>query len=169
MAEGWIDPVLFGEGNPEWIPRVLVRRQGTTPPLDTTFVSVIEPYERKPNLRVIERLPLSASDGAMLPPSSVGIQLNRGEGRNDIFLMADRDYTNELAMPEIGFRFRGELALLTLGPAGLERAALCNAETLEAGLIKVQIKPGTEFVEIVFEVTGPRVVAGPADALEPPQ
>mgnify|MGYP003476900605 CR=1 FL=1 len=56
ICEAWVDTGIYGEAS-EWIPRVMIRRKGDAG-LESTFVSVIEPYEgaskiAKKNLTVL--------------------------------------------------------------------------------------------------------------------
>jgi hypothetical protein len=45
-AESWIDTSGIGDVDGSWIPTVLTRRQAQNGPLASTFVGIVEPYER---------------------------------------------------------------------------------------------------------------------------
>ena len=87
-CEGWVSAGGF-EGQQEvWIPRVLVRRQGP-PPLASTFVGIIEPYERVPHIAGIHRLPLETPEGEAYPDSNVALEVCLADGRRDLIVCAD--------------------------------------------------------------------------------
>ena len=68
-----------------WIPTVMVRRQSKQGPLESTFVSVLEPYQNKPLIQSIQRLPLEGPAGDLL----VAIQVQLADGRRDLITLTD--------------------------------------------------------------------------------
>ena len=166
LAEAWIDPKQFGEGNPEWIPCVMARRTADSAPLDSMFVSVIEPYEGDPKIQTVRRLTLQGDDGAPLSPSWVGIALGRKDGRTDVFLQADPASGGGCVVPDTGIRFKGDIAHFVLGAGGLERAAVCRTSRIEAGGVQLDIDPAAEMVEVCILPEGVRVVAGERKAVQ---
>ncbi len=78
-AEAWVSVSGYNwatEGT--WIPRVMVRRQSDEAPLASTFVAVIEPYDRNSKLGQIRRL--------QLPGGNVAIEIQLVDGRRDLFV-----------------------------------------------------------------------------------
>lgn len=164
LCEAWIDAAGFA-GSPEWIPRVMVRRTTETEPLNSAFVSVIEPYEGPRKLAAITRLPLETIESQALPDAFVGIEIARADGRKDVCLIVDGRGMAEMVEPKNHIAFRGQVALATLGPNGLERVALCYADRFQVGQTAVTLAPNATFAELVFTPEGVRQVAGAQDAV----
>jgi len=160
LCEGWIDPGLFGKGNPEWIPRVMVRRTAETEPLASTFVGVIEPYERERTVRTIRRLPLQTAAAEPLPDTYAAVEVGRTGSRRDICIIADVENMSEVVEPGNDIRMLGELALVTIGPNGVERLALCNGQRIRVGNLTLSLKQPAGFVELVFDKPGATLAAG---------
>ena len=94
-CEGWVSVGSF-EGNREaWIPRVMVRRRGQ-PPLASTFVGVIHPYERIPQITGIRRLTLETPAGEVYPEANVALEVRLADGRQDLIACADVENPLEL-------------------------------------------------------------------------
>ena len=85
-AEGWVAVGLYGGTAEAWIPRVIVRRRTDQPPLASTFVSVIEPYEKQPLITQIRRLELATDEGQPCPDSDVALELRLADGRRDVWV-----------------------------------------------------------------------------------
>ena len=67
-AESWISASRgYDDVAETWIPTVMVRRQTDAGPLASTFVAIIEPYEGRPLIQSVRRLPLRDAAGAELP------------------------------------------------------------------------------------------------------
>lgn len=166
LAEAWIDASQYGKGNFEWIPCVMVRRTSDAAPLDSMFVSVIEPYDTRAKIGQVRRVPLFADDGAPLPASCVAIELVRADGRHDWFIQTDAASGSDCVLREADVRFSGDAAHLTFGAQGLERAALCRAATLEAGDIRMGLDAAAELVEAAFSSEGVTILAGDAKNIQ---
>jgi len=76
---------MYSSTTEAWIPRVLTRRSGEAP-LTSTFAAVIEPYEGRPNIAAIRRLPLTDAAGNACPDATVGIEVTLADGRRDLFI-----------------------------------------------------------------------------------
>ncbi|MCP4645268.1 MAG: hypothetical protein GY851_32800, partial [bacterium] len=150
LADGWIDVAGYG-GVEEWIPRVMVRRSTEDEYLNSTFVSVIEPYERERTLKAIRRLPLESLNAGVLPDPFVGVCVERADGKKDVWLIVDGRGPAEMGEPEHDIYLRGQIAVATFGANGLERLALCNAEHARVGQISVMLgQGGCDIVELTF-------------------
>jgi hypothetical protein len=57
-----------------WIPAIMVRREAAQGPLTSTFVSVLEPYEGKPFIAGIRRL----------PAAEPVLEITLADGRKDV-------------------------------------------------------------------------------------
>ena len=155
----------YGEGKPEWLPRIMVRRRGEETPLASTFVSVIEPHEGTARLRSLRRLTLQTPAGAALPESHVGVEFERDDGRRDIAVFADpasgdAGQPPEVCVAEHDMTLRGEVAFVTLGDGGVERLALSRAEAARVDAVDVQFYGPTDYIEMVFDGSGARVIRG---------
>ncbi|HOL26676.1 MAG TPA: heparinase II/III family protein [Phycisphaerae bacterium] len=90
-AESWVSTGGFTSLEEAWTPSVCVRRQGGVAPLASTFVSVIEPYRKAPNLRQIRRLSLETQAGVAWPESHVAVEITLADGRRDLLIVADAE------------------------------------------------------------------------------
>jgi oligo-alginate lyase len=67
LCEGWISTGGFNETKESWLPRVMIRRQGTATPLGSIFLSIIEPYKQHRAIQHIARkqntLDIALTDG----------------------------------------------------------------------------------------------------------
>ncbi|MBN1417376.1 MAG: heparinase II/III family protein [Planctomycetes bacterium] len=171
VAEGWVAVGMYGGTADAWIPRILVRRRAAQAPLRSTFAGVIEPYEETSNIAEIRRLELRASDGEVLPDGYVALGLRLAGGRRDILVSVDvagaRDPLLPVIEKESGLRLEGDLCLVRLGSDGKpRRIVLCRTRSLRVGDLIVRAKGEEASVEIDLEGGAPRIVAGPADAVE---
>jgi hypothetical protein len=148
-AEGWVMTGAYDMGGEEaWIPRVMVRRQNggdvATRPLCSTFVSVIEPYEKSSNIAGIRRLPLVCSSGAEYSDANVALEIEFIDGRRDLFIAPDVENPLRVSpsltedrvvvQPEWGVRLDGEMCLLRRDQAGtMHEIALCRGTFVSAG------------------------------------
>jgi hypothetical protein len=136
-----------------WIPTILTRRQSSHGPLTSTFVAVLEPYERQPRLRSIRRLDLETPGGKKLGDSHVAIELSLDDGRRDVWIAADaEDPVNIIYERTHALQLRGELAFGRWNPAGaLELLAAAGAASVTAGDVKIEPKGKAGLVEFSFE------------------
>lgn len=89
LAECWINAGGYATNNATWIPRIMTRRQSNEAPLASTFVAVIEPYEKRSNIKSIRRLPLTTPDGALYPDNNVAVELQLTDCRKDLIIAPD--------------------------------------------------------------------------------
>jgi len=173
----------FGGTAEAWIPSVLVCRRAVQPPLVSTFIGVIEPYEGRSNIAAIRRLALEDSEETPCPDGHVGIEIQLADGRRDLYLSRDIEHrpatpsastdgarvvgpATQLVEKESNTRFEGDLCLVRFNAAQhAERALLCRAKSLRVGDLFVRSKNAEASFEICLEnIDGP-VVAGQADAV----
>jgi hypothetical protein len=153
-----------------WIPTVMTRHQAKEGPLASTFVSVLEPYEKTARLTRIRRLPLETPQGAACGDSSVAVEIQLASGASDLFIAADAGdpLAAAVVQKESGVRLSGEMALIRKSAAGkVESIAVCEGEFVSAGEIVLRLKKKTGFVEVAFENRRARVRSGePQDVQE---
>ena len=105
LCEAWVSIGGYNKNEEAWVPRVMVRRRAKEPPLASTFVALIEPYEDKSRIAAIRRLPLQTPQGTALPDSDVAVEIQLADGRRDLFVAADVEkpvITKPPALPEAG-------------------------------------------------------------------
>jgi hypothetical protein len=113
----------------------MVRRRAPQAPLASTFVSVLEPYEKTSRIRSIRRL----KD----PDVVVDVELLSGE--------ADR------------WRVSGDTLVWVRRAAGIPaRIALCHTSRFEDSGLKVNLRGAAPFVELELRDGRARVVGGDA-------
>jgi len=164
-------PISFAWAEGARIPYIMTRRRSKQAPLLSTFVGIIEPYERNSNIKGIRRLPLEADEGASYPDSNAAVEIQLADGRRDLFVAADvenplgqkpaRAENEVLVQREWGLRLDGELCLARRNADGrVERLALCRAKSVSIGELTVTLKKRTDLVEIVFNKEEPFFAAG---------
>jgi hypothetical protein len=178
VCEGWIAIGGYNENEEVWIPRVMTRRRASAGPLASTFVSVIEPYEKAPGIARLRRLPLETPDGTAFPNSNVAVEAQLADGRRDLFVTADVENPNglkpsqasgdPLVQKEWNLRLDGEMCWARRDAGGVvKRLALCRGRSVTVGGVALTLKPGTAFVEIAFEKGKASIVSGrPEDVAE---
>jgi hypothetical protein len=158
-AESWISASRgYDEVGETWIPTVMVRRQAEAGPLESTFVGVIEPYEGRPLIRSVRRLPLRDAAGAALPDGYVALEITLADGRRDVVLSAAvdgaaaRDGSRIMALDGLGLRTDAELVLIRTGRDGrTDRVALARGTLLELGDTKLKTDRPVGFLEISLD------------------
>jgi hypothetical protein len=139
-CEGWIndaDPSVTAEA---WISRVMVRRQSVAAPLASTFVSVIEPYEKQSNIAHIRRLPLER-DGDV----AIGITLQ--DGHRDTILSSDGAPSSR-SLNAFDVALDGELWWVRRGPRNdVERIVLCRGRQVRTPGKIATMPIRTDFLE----------------------
>lgn len=149
--EGWyVQGVAQGIGE-HWVPRLMVRRQGTPgAPLASTFVGVIEPYIGQRKIQAIRRIDGNAArpDGAEQPDAVIEVQL--ADGRRDVIVLQPG---RGPGIPAV--QVHGHGAFLRYDAAGrIVRLATIHARHLKAGDIELRIEPYSRALELAFEERG---------------
>jgi hypothetical protein len=171
IAEAWVAVGLFGGTADAWIPSVLIRRRTAQPPLASTFVGILEPYEGEPRLGVIRRLKLEDSDGAACSDAHVGIEVRLPGGGRDIFIALNveagsTDHPTPVIEKENGLWFDGDLCLVRIADSKqAKQVLLCRGRSLRAGELFVQAKDEEACLEIDLRDAANPIVAGPAGAV----
>jgi hypothetical protein len=176
VAEGWVNAGLYGDVAESWIPRVLVRRRAAKAPLASTFVSILEPYEKGPTVAGVGRLAVQTADGKAAVDSHVAVEIRLAGGRRDVLVAADVEDRPSLRVAvaagstgqqDAALRLEGELALVRWNAAGrLQRVVLCRGTSLAVAGLAVHVKRPADCVELAFGEGRRRVVAGPPDGVE---
>jgi len=139
LAEGWVVVGIYKSSEEIWIPRVVVRRQNAqdAPPLESTFVGVLEPYEGNRFIGSIRRLPVQTPEGTAVGGTHTALLLELADGRRDIVIVRDRlDAAATRVAVEANPQTRtdGEIAMVRLDAQGnVVYTALCGGSLLESG------------------------------------
>ena len=177
-AEAWVNRRGHAGADEIWIPRIMVRRQASQAPLASTFVGIIEPYERKSNITKIRRLQLETPDGKRYPDANVAVEIQLIEGHRDLFIAADTENALDLSpsisedkvmlQKEWGLRLDGELCMVRRHADGnIMRMLVCRGSSVSIGEVTFKLKKDTQFIEVVFDHLRPHVVSGnPEDIQE---
>lgn len=184
-CEAWVQVGLYDSMEEAWIPRVLTRRQAKQTPLASTFVSVIEPYDRTSRIAAIRRLPLETEAGETYPDANVAVEVQLADGRRDLVIAMDienptgqspslKGHEVVVRIPSVPkgkaetiVRTDADLSAVRLGPGGnATRVAVCHGTHLQLGETSLKLKKSTEFVEIEFGKENAVVVAGDPAAVE---
>lgn len=175
VAEAWVVAGIYSSSETAWIPRVMVRRRAEEPPLASTFVSVIEPYEGASSISGIRRLPLETPDHSAYPGPNVAIEVQLADGRRDLFVSGDVENPRGLTpaigrdsaalhQPDLGLTLDGEWCFARLDPrGGIERLALSRARSVQIADVRVELEsPDDDLVEMAFDDGEPSLARGRA-------
>lgn len=170
LGEMWLDPGLYGSATEVWIPCLVTRRAAPdNAPLTTTFLAVIDPYDKEPNLREVRRLPLLDANGNDAGPDAAAIEITRKDGRRDVWLLPAPGMT-ECRLPgqemQLTGLSEGAIAVVTFGEQGVERAVLCKAMGLDAGRVSITMKKAPDFAEMEMRDGTPSFAHVDADCLD---
>ena len=166
-AEGWV-LVSWDTSEAAWIPWVMVRRRAEKGPLASTFVGVLEPYEKQSS---INRLALASQDGKALAASNVAVEGQLADGSRDLLVAADVEEppngkTSGTSVPILlekdrRLRVEGEIGFVRLDRDGkIARLALCRGRAFQVGDFKLQLKERVDFIEMRFDEKGASVLSG---------
>ncbi|MEP0845032.1 MAG: hypothetical protein HRF43_20205, partial [Phycisphaerae bacterium] len=160
-GESWISVAGFDRTEEAWIPHLMVRRKGSSAPLASTFVAVIEPFEGTGAIATARRWALTTPEGQTCPEASVGVEIVFRDGRRDLLCLPDRE--NPLALgpmpaagkpfaePRCGLAADGDLALVRFdGQGRVSRAAMAKGRRLSVAGIELTAGPGDDFVEAEY-------------------
>ena len=131
LAEAWV-AMGFHNNNVAWIPRVMVRRQNEDGDLVSTFVSIVEPYERASQIKEIKRLPLVTEDGDVCADTHVAVEIQLRDGRRDLLVVVGDESTSAVMVQGTWqARLSGELCWIKKRADGVvERIVLHGKELL---------------------------------------
>lgn len=139
VGEAWITYGGYGVNTEAWVPRVLTRRTGKVAPLDSTFVAVMEPYEKSSNIASIRRLELGAD-------SDVALEIDLKDGRRDLILARDTTDPKLFKVEQWGLATDCDLCMVRLRADGsVERMVLCGGSYLGYGDVSHRLKEKVEF------------------------
>ncbi len=177
-AETWVSVGSFNANDQAWVPTVMVRRQADEGPLASTFVAVIEPYEKTSNIAQVRRLPSETRGGIVYPDSNAAVEVTLTEGSRDLLISADVENPlgltpskagrSILVQKDWGLRSDAELCLVRRNSAGeIERIVLCRGSFVGIGDVILRLKRKTDFVEVAIHKGDASVVSGdPEDVRE---
>lgn len=153
-------------GNEEaWVPRVMVRRRGEAP-LASTFVSLIEPYERQSGLAAARRLAVQTMDGEAFSDSNVALEMTLATGERDLFLSLDPQnplaFAGRVAVqPDWNLRTDAQACWVRRDAQGrVQAVALWQGERLAIGDVELRLRDQTDFIQVRLAGRQPEVVAG---------
>lgn len=158
VAEGWIVAGGYSSGDETWIPRVIVRRRSETAPLASTFVAVVEPYEKSSNIKSIRRLPLATPKGVQFGDRYVAVGITFVDGRRDVLVAVDvknplgqqPSFTEvrAAAQPDHNLETDAELCLVRFDRnQRSQHIALCQGSYVQVGNSRIQWKERVAFSE----------------------
>ncbi|MDZ4859170.1 MAG: heparinase II/III family protein [Candidatus Hydrogenedentes bacterium] len=150
VCEAWVDTGIYGGEETEWIPRVMVRRKTTAAPLESTFVSVIEPHDGVSKIKGMRRVDVELN-GSAAPDSVVGIEIDRADGDTDVLLFNSAGGA-PIAMPERSIVLNGELLCVTFGSDREARARGVNTRKVTIGDSTIAMRDMQYFDEAVSTV-----------------
>ncbi|MBI2190566.1 MAG: heparinase II/III family protein [Planctomycetes bacterium] len=162
FAEGWVSLGSYLSSREAWIPRLMVRRRSRHLPLASTFISIIEPYEKESNIAGIRRLPLKWGSGEPCSESDVAVEIELADGRSDLLISRDVEGPfaprNPVSGPralhqeEWGTETDAELAFVRRDAVGgVVRAAVCRGLWLHARTARLELERPSDYLEARYE------------------
>ena len=92
VCEGWIVKGHYGSREEAWIPRLMIRRQAESGNnLQSTFVSIIEPFCEQSSIAVSKRLPLQSTGNPFCSDDVVALEIRHLDGTRDLFVDTGND------------------------------------------------------------------------------
>jgi hypothetical protein len=153
LAETWLVYPDAGQGRETWVPSLMVRRQADAAPLSSTFVSVLEPYSGRSNLKHITRLPLQTEAGAEAGDTQVAVAVEQANGKTDLLVAAAPGSTaspvsRKLRQADWDLVTDAGFCLIRRGPAGqVEHIFLSQGKYLQCGGLVLELAQGAELFE----------------------
>jgi hypothetical protein len=154
-AEAWVMVDGFNAYAEAWIPRLLVRRESAQPPLVSTFVGVLEPYEKQAKIRKITRRGLTDAQGAPVAETHVALEIELADGRRDLVVLADPEAlahsgaTPNFRQPDWDLTVSGEIGFVRLNSAGEPgQLWLGQGRGLKFKKLTLELKRQTEVFEL---------------------
>jgi oligo-alginate lyase len=169
-AEAWVSVSQYGGTADAWIPSMLMRRRTDEPPLASTFVGVLEPYEGKPKVHAARRLELRDSVGNPCTDGFVAVETQLADGSRDLFISTDVENSPggsaSVGEPKTGAQFGGDLCIVRRDKANRPtRVLFGRGRWLRLGDLVVVAKDYQASFEIDLERPESPIVAGPAEAV----
>ncbi len=124
LANG--DPPQNKPGNPKTLNYMLMHRSGTD--LNSTFISVLEPYRHKPFIKSVQRL-------ENIDEESIIIKVEKTDGRID-YLLYNPSSKNSVKLPN-GIAMNGTIGYIEEKGHKANKAILINGSSLSYGKIKL--------------------------------
>lgn len=125
LADG--DPPQNKPGNPKTLNYMLMHRSGTD--LNSTFISVLEPYRGKPFIKSVQRL--ENGDG-----EAIVIKVEKTDGRTD-YLLYNPSSKNEVKLPN-GLAMNGTIGFIEEKDNKANKGILINGSSLTYGKMKLR-------------------------------
>ena len=156
LAEAWV-AMGIATTDDAWIPRIVTRRSGNEP-LASTFVAVMEPYEKQSAISGIRRLALETEDGSPCPDSFAAVEVSLVGGGKDLLISAPTvrgladDPHGIMVQKDWGVRTDADLCLIRLDKAGkVKKVVICKGSFAQVGDRRFEIEKTKEFQEISVE------------------
>ena len=173
VGEKWVVVGLYDSSEEMWIPQVRVRRRTETGPLASTFVGLIEPYEREPIIGQMKRLPLTNAAGEAYPENHAAVEVHLVDGRKDLLVAVDvenplargpaRPAGGVVRQADWGVETDGELCFVRRDTAGaVQRIALARGSALTVGNVTLRMTEPADCVELRIEGNAAIVESGNA-------
>jgi hypothetical protein len=120
LADG--DPPQNKEGNPKSVGYMLIHREGED--LQSTFVSVLEPYSKQPFIRSVTRL--DNNNGG-----NVALQVDKIDGSTD-YILYNPDTKNIMSLNN-GISMTGNIGYIKRSAGKVQKAVIINGTELRDG------------------------------------
>ncbi|HOE10339.1 MAG TPA: heparinase II/III family protein [bacterium] len=162
LSECFVDVGENFGGGQQWVSRLTVRRKTGTAPLASCFVSVMDAYEQTPNVKQVKRLPLANSGGPLLDEMSGALLLDTTDGRQQVFVFADRTGDETVVQPDLKLELSGDACFVSGKDNQINYLALFNANSLRLGNIEINLDTPVELLEISIESGKTQILSGDA-------
>jgi len=149
------DDVVVAKGEPppstdaiQSMHYLLVRRRARRgKPLESIYVSVIEPYDGRRVVRAIRREPISR-EGV----EDVVLSIDLPGGRQDLIILPDREQRGKLQgeIQGVPFSLDGSALWVRMGKRNLQSAILVNGRSFTVGGVRVALPKVTERLEAQY-------------------
>ena len=151
-CEAWVVAGSYNSTTEAWLPRLMTRRKSDA----STFVSIIEPYEKKtgPLIKSMRRLPLQSD-------SSVALQIELADGSTDLII--SKDSTETISATNLSTD--ATLCHLRRSTSGdVMQISITNGNFFTSGPVKATLT-GKGFVQVRFEADAAILMSGSPELL----
>jgi len=170
-AEAWIAPPVHLADNlgEAWIPCLITRKTGKAP-LSSTFVSVLEPFEKQSSIAKIRRNPLCREKENLgtITDNGIALEVFLRSGKRDLFIMPmSTTKTNAGWLePSTWISFNGSFCWLrTDQNRRVERLAVVGGSRFRWHKAEIQLPDTNSLVEINWRNGKAIVLSGAVDQL----